>query len=173
MSTVGQPRMGSIPEGRRGSTHRCVIRVVSLALRRRWANLMRRVYELDPLPCPRCGAQMRLIGLTEPSVIKRILDHARRRDTGTRGGGLRPHHRGGQDSISHRHQVNSPDTRSDSPASGRLALPRARTRRKRGWGHYGPKRSKTSGEAGGSPLADPGDPFDGSPVATRCRRGAR
>jgi hypothetical protein len=29
------------------------------ALRRRWANLIRRVYEVDPLVCPRCGAEMR------------------------------------------------------------------------------------------------------------------
>jgi hypothetical protein len=31
------------------------------ALRRRWANLIRRVYEVDPLVC-RCGAEMRVIG---------------------------------------------------------------------------------------------------------------
>jgi hypothetical protein len=28
------------------------------ALRRRWANLIRRVYEVDPLVCARCGAEM-------------------------------------------------------------------------------------------------------------------
>jgi hypothetical protein len=51
------------------------------ALRRRWANLIRRVYEVDPLVCPRCGAEMRIIGfITEHSVIKRILDHIRDRD---------------------------------------------------------------------------------------------
>ena len=51
------------------------------ALRRRWANLIRRVYEVDPLVCPRCGAEMRVIGfITEPKVIKRILDHIRKRD---------------------------------------------------------------------------------------------
>jgi hypothetical protein len=51
------------------------------ALRRRWANLIRRVYEVDPLVCPRCGAEMRVIGfITEPKVIKRILDHIRTRD---------------------------------------------------------------------------------------------
>lgn len=55
------------------------------ALRRRWANLIRRVYEVDPLVCPRCGAEMRVIGfITEPSVIKRILDHIRKRDTVSR-----------------------------------------------------------------------------------------
>jgi hypothetical protein len=51
------------------------------ALRRRWADLIRRVYEVDPLVCPRCGAEMRIIGfITEPRVIRRILDHIRKRD---------------------------------------------------------------------------------------------
>jgi hypothetical protein len=55
------------------------------ALRRRWANLIRRVYEVDPLVCPRCGAEMRIIGfITEPKVITRILDHIRKRDTASR-----------------------------------------------------------------------------------------
>jgi hypothetical protein len=51
------------------------------ALRRRCANLIRRVFEVDPLVCPRCGSEMRVIGfITEPSLVKRILDHIRRRD---------------------------------------------------------------------------------------------
>jgi len=55
------------------------------ALRRRWANLIRRVYEVDPLVCPRCGAEMRVIGfITEAKVITRILDHVRKRDTVSR-----------------------------------------------------------------------------------------
>ena len=51
------------------------------ALRRRWANLIRRVYEVDPLVCPRCGAEMRVIGfVTDPTVVRRIVDHYRKRD---------------------------------------------------------------------------------------------
>ena len=51
------------------------------ALRRRWASLIRRVYEVDPLVCPRCGAEIRVIGfITEPSLLKRILDHIHKRD---------------------------------------------------------------------------------------------
>jgi hypothetical protein len=51
------------------------------ALRRRRANLIRRVCEVDPLVRPRCGAEMQVIGfITEPKMIKRILDHIRRRD---------------------------------------------------------------------------------------------
>jgi len=51
------------------------------APRRRWANLIRRAYETDPLVCPRCGAKMQVIGfITAPRVIRRILDHLRKRD---------------------------------------------------------------------------------------------
>jgi hypothetical protein len=54
------------------------------ALRRRWAELLRRIYEVDPLVCPRCGARMRItvppvvLGvafITEPRVIKKIIQH--------------------------------------------------------------------------------------------------
>ena len=46
------------------------------ALRRRWAELIRRIYEVDPLVCPRCGGAMRIIAfITEPRVISAILKH--------------------------------------------------------------------------------------------------
>jgi len=46
------------------------------ALRRRWAQLIRRIFEVDPLICPRCGATMRIIAfITEPRVITKILRH--------------------------------------------------------------------------------------------------
>lgn len=39
-----------------------------------WAKLIRKVYEVDPLLCLKCGAQMRVIALIEdPAVIERIL----------------------------------------------------------------------------------------------------
>jgi len=51
------------------------------ALRRRWAEMIRRVYEVDPLVCPRCAAEMRVVGfITQPALIKRILDHLRQRE---------------------------------------------------------------------------------------------
>jgi hypothetical protein len=51
------------------------------ALRRRWAKMIRRVYEVDPLVCPRCGGEMRVVGfITRPADIKRILDHFRTRE---------------------------------------------------------------------------------------------
>jgi hypothetical protein len=46
------------------------------ALRRRWAQLIPRVYEIDPLVCPRCQGVMRVVSfMTEGRVIRRILDH--------------------------------------------------------------------------------------------------
>ncbi|MDH4172615.1 MAG: transposase zinc-binding domain-containing protein [Betaproteobacteria bacterium] len=39
-----------------------------------WARLIRKVCEVDPLECPKCGAQMRVIALIQdPAVIERIL----------------------------------------------------------------------------------------------------
>jgi Putative transposase/Transposase zinc-binding domain len=39
-----------------------------------WAKMIRKVYEVDPFACPKCGAQMRVIALIEdPAVIERIL----------------------------------------------------------------------------------------------------
>jgi hypothetical protein len=47
--------------------------------RKRWANLIRHLYEVDPLVCPRCGGMMKIIAfLTEPRVIRAILDSLRR-----------------------------------------------------------------------------------------------
>jgi hypothetical protein len=49
-------------------------------VKRRWAELLRRIFEVDPLACPRCGQQMRIVAfLTAPATIDRILDHLRRR----------------------------------------------------------------------------------------------
>ena len=47
--------------------------------KRRWAELLRLIFEVDPLACPRCGETMRVVAfITEPKVIDRILDHLRR-----------------------------------------------------------------------------------------------
>lgn len=47
--------------------------------RRRWAELLRWIFEVDPLRCPRCGHAMRIVGcITQPRGIDRILDHLRR-----------------------------------------------------------------------------------------------
>jgi hypothetical protein len=50
------------------------------ALRRRWAHLIRRVFEVDPLVCERCGGKFQVISfITQPRVIRRILDHLKKR----------------------------------------------------------------------------------------------
>ena len=55
------------------------------ASRRRWAALIRRIFEVDPLVCPRCGGPMRIIAfITEPKVIHRILIHLATRATAER-----------------------------------------------------------------------------------------
>ncbi|HUP25706.1 MAG TPA: transposase [Thermoanaerobaculia bacterium] len=47
-------------------------------LRRQWAQLIRRIYEADPLLCT-CGATLRILSfLTDPSVVEKILDHLER-----------------------------------------------------------------------------------------------
>ena len=43
---------------------------------RGWAEMIRKVYELDPLLCPSCGGQMRIISFIEdPKVIDKIILH--------------------------------------------------------------------------------------------------
>ena len=49
---------------------------VSPALKQRWGQLIKKVYEADPLICPRCGGGMRIIALIDqPEVIEKILTH--------------------------------------------------------------------------------------------------
>ena len=46
------------------------------AFRRNWARLIRKVYETDPLVCPRCQKKMRVIAAIEnPELIRSILAH--------------------------------------------------------------------------------------------------
>ncbi|GAH18810.1 unnamed protein product, partial [marine sediment metagenome] len=45
-------------------------------LNKSWARLMRKIYEVDPLICPRCGGDMRIIAFIEDyKVVKKILDY--------------------------------------------------------------------------------------------------
>ena len=46
------------------------------ALRKGWARLIQKIYEVDPLVCPKCKGTMRIISFIEdPSVIREILTH--------------------------------------------------------------------------------------------------
>ena len=54
--------------------------------RRRWAELLRQILEVDPLRCPACGAEMRIVAfITQRAVIDRILGHLRRGRESARG----------------------------------------------------------------------------------------
>ena len=45
-----------------------------------WARLLRKVFEVDPFMCSRCGSEMRVISvITAPALIDRILSHMRKR----------------------------------------------------------------------------------------------
>jgi hypothetical protein len=51
------------------------------ALRRSWAQLIKRIYEVDPLVCPSCGGEMKVIAfIIEHEVVDRILRHLPRRE---------------------------------------------------------------------------------------------
>jgi len=47
--------------------------------RMRWAALIKKVYETDPLLCPKCGTRMRIVSFLErrsqPAVVEKILRH--------------------------------------------------------------------------------------------------
>lgn len=45
-------------------------------LRRSWAQLIRRIYEIDPLVCRDCGAEMKILAfILDPPVIRKILHY--------------------------------------------------------------------------------------------------
>ena len=49
------------------------------ALRRSWAQLIKRIYEVDPLVCPSCGSEMKVIAfITEREVVNAILRYLKR-----------------------------------------------------------------------------------------------
>jgi len=55
------------------------------ARRKSWARLMRKILEVDPLLCPKCGSEMRIVAvITDPLVVDRILGHLATRDAQAR-----------------------------------------------------------------------------------------
>jgi hypothetical protein len=41
-----------------------------------WAEMIRKVYEVDPMVCPQCGGTMKIIAfITEYTVVDGIIDH--------------------------------------------------------------------------------------------------
>ena len=44
--------------------------------RKNWARLIQKIYEVDPLTCPKCSGKMKVISVIEDQdVIKKILKH--------------------------------------------------------------------------------------------------
>ncbi len=42
----------------------------------RWPHFIRKVYETDPLVCPKCSGEMRIISFIDRGdVIRKILEH--------------------------------------------------------------------------------------------------
>jgi len=57
-----------------------VLRIVEEELRRLpskgWAAMIRKVYEVDPMICSKCGGRMKVVAfITEVAVVDRIIDH--------------------------------------------------------------------------------------------------
>jgi hypothetical protein len=49
--------------------------------RRSWARLLRRIYEVDPLTCPRCGDALKIVSvITDRVVVDRILAHRKKKN---------------------------------------------------------------------------------------------
>jgi len=52
---------------------------------KKWRELIKKVWEADPLLCPHCHHEMRIVALIDqPDVIERILRHLRLWDAGVR-----------------------------------------------------------------------------------------
>ena len=71
---VGRVETGPVSRAARAETRE------ARALRRSWAQLIKRVYEVDPLVCPSCGSEMKVIAfITEHDVVDAILRHLERK----------------------------------------------------------------------------------------------
>ena len=58
------------------------------AMRRSWAQLIKRIYEVDPLVCPSCGSEMKVVAfIIDHVVVDKILRHLTRREEEGRGRG--------------------------------------------------------------------------------------
>jgi hypothetical protein len=61
-----------------GDVIRCVLEpeLTDKEFRRNWAQLIQKIYEVDPLVCPKCTGPMRVIAFIEQAdVIRKILEH--------------------------------------------------------------------------------------------------
>jgi len=62
--------------GKAGATTPAHDEPTPLAVRQAWAHLIRKVHEVNPLLCPRCGGTMRVVAVrNQPDVFRQILVH--------------------------------------------------------------------------------------------------
>ena len=67
-------------KAKKASLSASALQVVEEELRRLpskgWAAMIRKVYEVDPMLCSKCGGRMKVVAfLTEHDVVDRIIDH--------------------------------------------------------------------------------------------------
>jgi len=49
---------------------------ISTEMKKRWSYFIQKVYETDPLVCPKCSGELRIISfIDQRDVIKKILKH--------------------------------------------------------------------------------------------------
>jgi hypothetical protein len=45
-----------------------------------WADMIRKIYEVDPMVCPQCGGTMKVVAfITSYPAVDRIIDHLKLR----------------------------------------------------------------------------------------------
>jgi hypothetical protein len=89
-------RRGIVPEGTRGAATGSAPSPAAApsddwpalrARRRRWAELLRRVFEVEISICPACAGAMRIVAfVTAPKAVRKILAHLDARDIDARAG---------------------------------------------------------------------------------------
>ena len=80
MSTLLQPwQAAEVGQGEQAAEGLVMAPTPAAKERRlRWAQLIKLVFEVDPLQCHHCGGQLKLVAFitrSQPAVIARILDH--------------------------------------------------------------------------------------------------
>jgi len=78
MTLVKQRQLYILLNGKTGDTIPCIIESdeITPSKRKEWARLIQKIYEVDPLTCPKCKGVMKIISVIEHAeVIKAILKH--------------------------------------------------------------------------------------------------
>ena len=72
----GLERLGSLALGHEHDLPFVYVNKLRRLPAKGWAEMIRKVYEVDPMTCPKCGGRMKVVAfLTEYAVVDRIIDH--------------------------------------------------------------------------------------------------